>query len=535
MQQRIVIAMALAANPRLLILDEPTTGLDVTTEAAILDLIAELLSEGARSALYISHDLGVVARVSDRIAVLYAGELLETGSVEQVFREPEHPYTVGLLASIPRFTNHAATCELPSMVGAIPSPARMPEGCVFQPRCPLATDRCVERPELENAGGNHAVRCHHRDRVAEVRGALFSETEARPRPLGETPSHSTLALYDVKTRFPIRRSVREIVLKIPKKSVQAVDGVSLTVPSGTTLGIVGESGCGKTTLARSILGLTPRSEGRILLGGTELPAALTKRSRALLGQLQAVSQDPDQALNPYLSVGVSLKRQLVRLTQQSRNEISCLIPTLLAQVGLAPETASRLPAQLSGGEKQRVAIARAMAADAGLVICDEATSSLDVSVQARILNLLARLQSETGRATMFITHDLAVVAYLSDEIAVMYLGKVMEIGTRNRVLAPPYHPYTEALLSSYPSIDIGYQREAIRLAGEVPSPVDLPTGCPFHSRCRRFIGPVCRDVAPDWQRHENGHAIACHIPMDGLTAMQETQFGALDSIEKGGE
>jgi len=535
MQQRIVIAMALAANPKLLILDEPTTGLDVTTEAAILDLIAELLSEGARSALYISHDLGVVARISDRIAVLYAGELLETGSVEQVFQRPEHPYTVGLLASIPKFTNRADECELPSMAGSIPSLTQLPEGCVFRPRCPLATELCMQRPELKHADDSRDVRCHHRDRVAESRDVLFSETDARLQPLDDVSSHPTLHLRDVKTRFPIRRSLREIVSKTPKKSVQAVNGVSLTVPPGSTLGIVGESGSGKTTLARSILGLTPRSEGRLLLGENELPPLLAKRPRTILKQIQAVSQNPDQALNPHLSVGVSLNRQLVRLTELSRSEIQARLSTLLIQVGLTSEYASRLPTQLSGGEKQRVAIARAIAADSSLVVCDEATSSLDVSVQARILNLLARLQSETGRAYVFITHDLAVVAHLADEIAVMYLGKLMELGTRNQVLAPPYHPYTEALLSSYPSIDASHRREPIRLLGQVPSPVDLPTGCPFHSRCPRLIGPICRDLAPPWQQDEAGHALACHIALDELTTIQERQFGSVDSLAKDGE
>jgi len=535
MQQRIVIAMALAANPKLIILDEPTTGLDVTTEAAILDLVAELLSEGSRSALYISHDLGVVARVSDRIAVLYAGELLETGTVEQVFREPEHPYTVGLLASIPRFAKQIEAAELPSMPGSIPSPAQLPEGCVFRPRCPLATDLCIERPELEPAGNRHDVRCYHRSRVAELRDVLFTEEESPSRPLSGTRSHLTLRLRELKTSFPIRRSLREVVSQVPKRSIQAVNSVSLTVPPGYTLGVVGESGSGKTTLARSILGLTPRSDGHLLLGDIELSPSLSKRPHNVLRQIQAVSQSPDQALNPHLSVGVCLRRQLIQLTELSRSEIRSMLSTLLVQVGLTSDYASRLPAQLSGGEKQRVAIARAIAADSSIVICDEATSSLDVSVQARILNLLARLQSDTGRAYVFITHDLAVVAHMADEIAVMYLGQLMEIGTRDQVLEPPYHPYTEALLSSYPALDASHQREPIRLSGEVPSPVNLPTGCSFHSRCPRLIGSICRDRAPVWQQGENGHAVACHISWAELKRSQKAQFGSLSSTAEGEE
>ena len=535
MQQRIVIAMALAADPKLLILDEPTTGLDVTTEAAILDLVAELLSEGARSALYISHDLGVVARVSDRIAVLYAGELVESGTVEQVFRMPEHPYTVGLLASIPKFTKHGRGADgLPSMPGSIPSLAHLPEGCVFRPRCPLATDLCMGRPELEPAEDGRCVRCHHWDRVAEQRDVLFAERESASQPFSGASPHPALHLRDLKVEFPIRRSLRELVSRIPKKSVQAVNGVSLTVSPAKTLGIVGESGSGKTTLARSILGLTPLSEGCLLLGETELPPALSKRQRSLLRQIQAVSQNPDQSLNPYLSVATSLRRQLVCLTTLSRAEIRSTLSQWLVQVGLTTEYADRLPTQLSGGEKQRVAIARAMAADSSIVICDEATSSLDVSVQARILNLLARLQSETGRAYVFITHDLAVVAHLADEVAVMYLGQLMEIGTRDQVLEPPYHPYTEALLSSYPTIKDDHRGEPIRLSGEVPSPVDLPTGCPFHSRCPRVLGDICRDQAPGWQHVDEEHALYCHIPWIELRADQRPQFNTSNQRETEG-
>ncbi len=535
MQQRIVIAMALAADPTFLILDEPTTGLDVTTEAAILDLVAELLSVGVRSALYISHDLGVVARVSDRIAVLYAGELVESGTVEQVFRRPEHPYTVGLLASIPKFTKHGRSADgLPSMPGSIPSLALLPEGCVFRPRCPLATDLCIQRPELEPTEDGRCVRCHHWDLVAERRDVLFVERESASQPFTGASPHLPLHLRDLKAEFPIRRSLRELVSRIPKKSIQAVNGVSLTVSPAKTLGIVGESGSGKTTLARSILGLTPLSKGRLLLGEAELPAALSKRQRSLLRQIQAVSQNPDQSLNPYMSVETSLRRQLICLTTLSRAEIRSTLSQWLVQVGLTTEYADRLPTQLSGGEKQRVAIARAMAADSSIVICDEATSSLDVSVQARILNLLARLQSETGRAYVCITHDLAVVAHLADEIAVMYLGQLMEIGARDQVLEPPYHPYTEALLSSYPAIRDDQRREPIRLPGEVPSPVDLPTGCPFHSRCPRVLGDICRDRAPGWQHVDEGHALYCHIPWIELSADQETQLGKSNQRETEG-
>ena len=534
MQQRIVIAMALAANPKLLILDEPTTGLDVTTEAAILDLVGELLSEKTRSALYISHDLGVVARVSDRIAVLYAGELLEMGPVSQVFQAPEHPYTVGLLASIPRFSNQTKIGELPSMAGSTPSPTQLPEGCVFRPRCPMATPLCLERPELVSSQPEHDVRCHHRQRVATLRHTLFAATQPQSDAADQVTDHAILDLRDLEMRFPIRRSLRQIISGDSKKSVHAVNGVSLSIRSATTLGIVGESGSGKTTLVRSILGLSPHVGGRLLIEGKDVPAALAKRQRSLLGQVQAVSQNPDQALNPHLSIGASLRRQILRLTPTSRHKIRSSIDELLTQVGLTPDYASRFPPQLSGGEKQRVAIARAIASESSLLLCDEATSSLDVSIQARILNLLARVQHDMGRATLFITHDLAVVAHVADEIGVMYLGKLVETGSRRQVLEPPYHPYTEALLSAYPSIDGRDQYEAIRLSGEVPSPVDLPTGCPFHSRCPRLIGPICESLAPVWQMSESGHAVACHIPRDELAMIQTMRVGYLGSNAEDG-
>lgn len=523
MQQRILIAMALAANPHLLILDEPTTGLDVTTEAAILDLVSDLLATGSRSALYISHDLGAVSSVSDRIAVLYAGELLEVGPVSTVFQESLHPYTSGLLASLPRLSAGGRRHQLPSMPGSIPALTQLPDGCVFRPRCPLATALCQHRPSLEPHDDGHAVRCHHQDRVAAHRAALFSEAQSAVRPASDPAKAATLEVQDIVTSFPIRRSVREVLTGADKKSIRAVNGISVSVCPGRTLGIVGESGSGKTTLARSILGLTVRSTGRLKLHGNELAPALSRRRPDDLREIQAVSQNPDQALNPHLSVGESLKRQLLRLTDLPRSSIREAVKERFIQVGLPSETMVRFPSQISGGEKQRVAIARAIASDPGLLLCDEATSSLDVSVQARVLNLLANLQAETGRATLFITHDLAVVAHLADEIAVMYLGQVMEAGVRVRVLEPPYHPYTEALLSAYPATESSQQR--VRLSGDMPSPVNYPTGCPFHSRCPRFLGAICQDEVPAWQCDEHGHTLACHIPMDELVTMQESMIG----------
>lgn len=523
MQQRMMIAMALAANPKLLILDEPTTGLDVTTEATILDLVGDLLSDGRRAALYISHDLGVVAQVSSRIAVLYAGDLVEVGPTDDVFRAAFHPYTVGLLASRPQLSARNASGDLPSMPGSIPPLATRPDGCVFRPRCPLSTNRCLQPPPLvpvrrtntDARSARHASRCHHHEQVPEVRDTLFATPAqaAAPQKVHATPR--SLILDQIETRFPIPRSLRQAVTGQPRRWVHAVRGVSLSLPAGTTLGVVGESGSGKTTLARSVLGLTPAAAGRILWGETPLPPSVSDRSRHLLRVVQAVTQNPDQALNPHLTVRTSLQRPLVRLMGLSTAERRRRTDTLLKAVGLGPEFATRLPSQLSGGEKQRVAVARALATEANVLLCDESTSALDVSVQARILNLLARLQQETDAGYLFITHDLAVVAHLADQIAVLYLGELMEIGARDDVLSPPHHPYTEALLSSVPSL--GRDRSRIRLRGEIPSPVDRPSGCPFHTRCPRRLGPICDDQPPPWQRGPRGHALACHIPLDVLS------------------
>ncbi len=529
MQQRIVIAMALAANPKLLILDEPTTGLDVTTEATILDLVAELLSEGQRSAMYISHDLGVVARVSTRLAVLYAGELVEVGPVDDVFRGARHPYTVGLLASRPRMSADPPSAELPAMPGSIPRPAERPRGCVFRPRCPLSTDRCLEAPSLvrtteEEASPAssttvHRVRCHHHRSVPDMRSTLFAPPSNSAEPPDGLDRSPALTIRKIQTKFPVRRSLGDLMHRRPNRSIHAVHGISLDVPSGSTLGIVGESGSGKTTLARAILGLQPYDEGQLWLGDVAVPASLSARSRSLLRAIQAVSQNPDQALNPYLPVRTALQRPLVRLLGLPAAQRLQRISSLLEQVGLPAEYADRVPAQLSGGEKQRVAIARAMAGEAQVVVCDEATSALDVSVQARILNLLSRLQRETGRAYVFISHDLAVVGHLADAIAVMYLGELMEIGPRDCVFRAPHHPYTEALLSSYPSLD-PHESKRIRLSGEIPSPVYRPSGCPFHTRCPRRIGPICDQTPPPWQEAPRGHALACHLSIDPLLQRQ---------------
>ncbi|TAK11301.1 MAG: ABC transporter ATP-binding protein [Anaerolineae bacterium] len=519
-QQRVLIALALSGRPKLLVLDEPTTALDVTTEAAVLDLVAGLTRAAGASALYVTHNLGVVAGRTERVAVLYASELVEDAPTADLFRQPLHPYTRGLLDSLPRPGQRKDRQRLSGIEGRIPPLDALPPGCVFEPRCPLAVDRCrSERPALDEPVPGRHVRCHRWPEIlAGDVSAARAPQAALPLPLAT--GESVLRLDDVTVQYPLRRTAVEALRGESKKAVHAVGGVSLSVNKGRTLGIVGESGSGKTSLARAIVGLVDRTGGDIDLLGLRLPPRLSDRGRAVLAQLQMVFQNPEEALNPYLTVGESLSRPLVTLLNLGRGEARQRAPDLLEAVRLPRTYAARRPAQLSGGEKQRVAIARAFAAHPDLLVADEPVSSLDVSVQANILNLLNDLQREHDSTTVFISHDIAVVAYLSDEVAVMYLGGLMETGPAAALFRPPHHPYTEALLSAIPVPDPAAIQSAIRLEGEVPSAVNVPSGCPFHTRCPRKIGAVCETETPPWQTGTDGKRIFCHIPLSELAAEQ---------------
>lgn len=521
MQQRVCIAMALATNPRLLILDEPTTGLDVTVEAEVLDLIQQLRNDFQTSILFISHNLAVVAKLCDRVGVVYAGTLVEEGPAAGIFSNPRHPYTVGLLRCLPARGRRKSDGALQTIPGAPPMPGSAIRGCVFADRCPLADDVCrAATPPLIRLGAFHFSRCVHHDRpipealpstAAHGTGRDGSPTRGATRPI--------LAVENLSKTFALKR-----------QTLRALRDLTLDLAPGETLGLVGESGSGKTTFARVLLGLTsPDDGGRIDLDGKPLQPWLQARTQDAVKSVQIIFQNPDSALNRSHSVRRVIGRAIQRLAGFSGAVANAKLLELARAVRLSDRHLSARPRQLSGGLKQRVAIARAFAGDPRIVVCDEPTSALDVSVQAAILNLLVELQATRQVSYIFISHDLGVVRYLSDRIAVLYLGRLMEIGPAEQVFAGPHHPYTEALLSAIPSID-GRSAERIRLQGEVPSAIDPPSGCVFHTRCPRKLGTICEQQEPPLNEAGLRHTIHCHIPVADLARMQSAMSARLGRV-----
>jgi len=531
MLQRCVIAMALMANPALLIMDEPTTALDVTTQAVVLDLVQDLKDEFDSAILYITHDLGVIAKMCDRVAVMYAGEIVENATIRHIFKEPRHPYTQNLLECIPRFDPSCAKKPLLTIPGVIARVDELPDGCVFSPRCRHAEEQCTtSRPGLrEVAPGQFSscMRCDDEYIFAACSADADSATAPRER-VSLRDADRLLDVVDVTKHFPaVQGGLR--FGKRDRRRVHAVDATSLWVGHGRTLGIVGESGSGKTTLARTIIGLEPATSGTVSLNGEVLAPTLDKRPRSILKEIQMVFQNPDSSLNNRRTVGDAVARPLQLLGGVRGEELRRRTIAAMEAVQLPARYYDRRPNELSQGERQRVAIARAFAAGPQLVICDEPISSLDVSVQGALMNLLLTLQDERATSYLFISHDLSAVQHLSDVIAVVYLGHVMEWGDAARVLSPPYHPYTEALLSAVPVADPDSRQPRIRLSGSVPTPIDLPSGCRFHPRCPRYLGDICSEKEPPWQDAGDDHRIYCHIPVEELRNLEAGRIDLMPS------
>ncbi len=517
MQQRVMIAMALVARPRLLILDEPTTSLDVTTQAAIIALVRDLVRAEGAAAVYVSHDLALVAQLCDRITVLYGGEVMESGRTELVYRAARHPYTIGLIASLPRLERDPSA-RLATIPGSAPALTGRPPACMFADRCPAALDQCRrEKPPSETTPDGRQVKCWRWREIAA--GSLT--IAARPTGEHAPPMIGGPLLEGRDLRKRYERGGWWASRRGKVDGVQALDGLSIHMAQGETLGVVGESGSGKTTLARIIVGLEKADDGEVELLGVKLAPSVGQRPQAMRQQLQMIFQNPAGALNPYVSVGDALGRVVSRFERGLTDDaLRQRVEGLLASVRLTPDYAQRYPAELSGGERQRVGIARAFASQPSLILADEPTSALDVSVQAAILNLLKDLRAAERTAYLFISHDLRAVSYLADRIIVLYRGTIVEEATPAQFAAAPFHPYTELLLAALPDPD---SPPAVVEPQDMAA-LGVPTGrgCPFAGRCPRKAGPICDEVTPPWRMTPAGHHIYCHIPLDELTEMQTT-------------
>jgi len=500
MLQRVVIAMGLAGDPKLLVLDEPTTGLDATVEAEVLDLVRELREETQAAVLLIAHNLGVIRTMCDRVGVMYAGKMVEEASSDELFEEPRHPYTIGLMNAIPRLGLRKTDRALSTIPGNMPSIGTDLPTCVYVSRCPIATDLCrSEKPPVVSLGEGRWTRCHHSDRLSEV------EDSDATVPDYQVGDEQVVELVGVSKTF------RQRGVDIP-----ALVSVDLGFAEGETLGLVGESGSGKSTLAKTMLGVHGPDDGStISLDGKPVKGKATERRDEAIRAIQMVFQNPDSALNRAWTVRRILTRTVTSLTDVTSAEADRKVEEIAAAMRLSPHHLDMRPRQLSGGLKQRVAIARAFAGDPRVVVCDEPTSALDVSVQAAILNLLANVQHDERTSYLFITHDIGVVRYLADRIAVMYVGRIMEKGYTEDLFQGPVHPYTEALLSAVPNVD-GEASARIPLEGDIPSPKDPPPGCVFHTRCQYSMPGTCDVVEPEDVEVGPRHLIRCHLPIDEL-------------------
>jgi peptide/nickel transport system ATP-binding protein len=502
MRQRVMIAIGLACNPKLLIADEPTTALDVTIQAQILELMKDLSRRLGIAVVIITHNLGIVARYADRVNVMYAARIVESGTAEDVFGNPRHPYARGLLSAVPRLDRGRAM-RLQTIEGAPPNLLKPPEGCRFRPRCPFAIDKCIVSPPLVEVEQGHRAACHRSMELDKLAAAVADGHETIGASV--TGGGPILQLQGVTKFFPISSGWFQ-----PKKLVRAVNKVTLEIAPGETLGLVGESGCGKSTLGRVVLRLDDPTDGKILFEGADLANAGTDEMLAVRKKMQVIFQDPFSSLNPRMTVGDIIGEPMHVHKILPNEKIHDRVAELLSLVGLHGYMADRYPHQLSGGQRQRVGIARALSVNPKFIVCDEAVSALDVSIQGQVINLLESLQQKLGLSYLFIAHDLAVVRHISHKVAVMYLGKIVEYAPADELFANPKHPYTKALLAAAPIPDPAIERTRPRsiITGELPSPLRPPPGCVFNPRCPIAV-ENCRKEIPELRTLAPAHWVAC--------------------------
>ncbi len=519
MCQRAMIATVLAAKPSLLLADEPTTALDVTIQAQILYLMSEMRRSMNMGMILVTHDMGVASLMCDRIAVLYAGRIVELAPSSELFRSPSHPYTSGLLECLPE--NKQKNVSLAVIEGSPPSLSQEIKGCAFAPRCRYAGPECFEsEPPLKEIKDGHLVRCFHRDQVILIQGTPKQDEAAAAEDARPVEREELLSVSDVSKHFMMKHTLADAILRRPKQYVYAVNNVTLNVKKGETLGIVGESGCGKSTLARVIIHLYDANSGSIVLDGNEITKMSKKELRSRSRDIQMIFQDPYTSLNPRMTVRETLREVLTVHKMRPADQIDDRINELMDEVGLRREYLDRVPDQFSGGQQQRIGIARALAMEPKLILADEPVSALDVSIQAQIINLLKELQKKLHLTIVFISHDLSVVRYIADRIAVMYLGRIVEMGDAEKLFKNPVHPYTKALLSATPEVDPdrhGVEKPA--LEGEPQSPTELPKGCPFEGRCPVRMAE-CGTKVPETIEIEKGHFVAC-VLAGGLRVEKE--------------
>jgi peptide/nickel transport system ATP-binding protein len=528
MRQRVMIAMALSSEPELVIADEPTTALDVSVQAQILELLRKVTSTRGTSMLMISHDLSVVAGLADRVAVMYAGRLVDVGTTELIFEHPQHPYTIGLLQCIPSLTGPPRH-RLHSIEGSPPDLSIERAGCSFAPRCPFVMDRChIEDPRLESKEPGQSAACwadlssaaplgdRASTRAPEEKGRAAIMNNSKAAAAAGAQTKPLVRVTDLRVHFPVGTGI------LPGRRrgvVKAVDGLTFDIRRGETLSLVGESGSGKSTTARALLQVERISSGTVEFDGHQLNHIGAKQLRELRPHMQMVFQDPYGSLNPRRSVGATVAEPLIVHSTVPRRQVAGRVAELLDTVGLSPRTAARYPHELSGGQRQRVSIARALALRPTLIVADEPTSALDVSVRAQILNLMQDLQVDSALTYLFISHDLSVVSHMSTRVAVMYLGQIVEIADRDELYGNPQHPYTQALLSVVPIADPRLEKKRRRsaISGEIPSPANPPSGCRFHPRCPLAFDR-CRVEEPPLMNLGGDHAASCFLakPRAGL-------------------